>query len=140
MRTLYKIITYVYHCLVELDSPNGTKAFPDSPEIVSITAYEGTTALLSSDVIGDHQPTILTWSKDEKQLPGEDTRFLVLGDGALLIENVRASDAGIYVCFAGNEMAANEQTVELTVKKPQDALQKPNPWQNPSTPIDHVTK
>ena len=37
-------------------------------------------------------------------------------------------------------MAADEQTVELTVKKPQDALQKPNPWQNPGTPIDHVTK
>ena len=129
----------MHHCLVELDTPNGTTAVPDSTELVSITAYEGTTALLPSDVIGD-QPTILTWSKDEKQLSEEDPRFLVLGDGALLVESVRDSDAGIYACFAGNEMAADEQRVELTVKKQQDALQKPNPWQNPSTPIGHVTK
>ena len=89
-------------------------------------------------MIGDHQPTVLTWRKDEKQLSQEDPRFLVLGDGTLLIGSVRASDAGIYVCFVGNEMSVDEQTVELTVKKQQDALQKPNPWQNPSTLIGRV--
>ena len=122
-----------------MDTPNYATAVPNSSELLSITAYEGTTALLPSDVIGDRQATI-QWSKKEKQLLGEDPRFLVARDGALLIGSVQASDAGTYVCSAGSEMAGDKQRVKLTVKRQHDALRKPNPWQNPSTLVGHVTK
>ena len=103
--------------------------------MLGITAYEGTTTLLPSDVVGDPEPTI-TWSKNKKKLPGNDSRFLVVGDGALQIENIQTSDAGMYVCFAGNEMGADERKVKLVVKKRQV---EHNQWQSPSTLIDHVT-
>ena len=123
----------LYHCRLELDTPDepNTSTVSNVTELLNITAYEGTTTLLPSDVIGDPKPTI-SWRKDRKQLPGKNYRLMVLGDGALQIEDIQACDAGIYVCFAGNEMGADEQKVQLTVKK-QDAQQKCNPWQNPST-------
>jgi netrin-G3 ligand len=72
------------------------------------------------------------------RLPVKDPRFIVLGDGALVIGSVQASDAGYYICFIGTDKFVEEKTVELTVKT-QDELQENKPKQNSSTPIG-ITK
>ena len=89
--------------------------------------------LLLSDVVGDPEPQI-TWSENVKELPGEKSQSLVVGDGALQTEDIQDSDAGTYVCFPENKMGADERKVELVVKK----RQEPNQRQSPSTLIDLV--
>jgi hypothetical protein len=102
--------------LSELGSRDISRGILESIEMLGITVYEGTTALLPSDVVGDPEPKV-RWSKNKKTLPGNDPRILVVGDGALQIGNVQTSDAGIYICFAGNEMGADERKVQLVVKR-----------------------
>ena len=84
-------------------------------DVLSVDAYEGTTALLPCDTAGDPLPTI-KWYRDGKSLPGKDTRFHQLPNGALQITALRSSDSGSYRCVASNKAGTEEQTVELTVK------------------------
>ena len=84
-------------------------------DVLSVDAYEGTTALLPCDTAGDPLPTI-KWYRDGKSLPGKDTHFHQLPNGALQITALRSSDSGSYRCVASNKAGTEEQTVELTVK------------------------
>ena len=118
-----------------MNNRDGPKPYVDSTEILGITAYEGTTTLLPSDVVGDPEKTI-TWSKNKKELPGKDPLFLIVGDDATQKEDIQASDARNYICFAGNKMGADERKVELVVNQRQESNQR----QSPSTLIDHVAK
>ena len=94
---------------------------------LSVTAYEGTTALLPCDAAGTPKPKI-KWYFGKKRLPGGDARFVVLGNGALQISDVRNSDAGKYKCTATNDVGTDEQTAELTVRPADECKKKENQW------------
>ncbi|XP_065834681.1 receptor-type tyrosine-protein phosphatase S-like isoform X3 [Oscarella lobularis] len=98
----------------DTDSPSMTAPVITS-DVLSVDAYEGTTALLPCDTAGDPLPTI-KWYRDGKSLPGKDTHFHQLPNGALQITALRSSDSGSYRCVASNKAGTEEQTVELTVK------------------------
>lgn len=101
-----------------------------STESLSVTSYEGTTAVLPCDAMGDPKP-IIKWSYNGKELPGRDGRFVVLGDGSLQITNVKTSDCGAYRCSARNDAGTDDQAVELTVRGTEEATKKPNLWASP---------
>ncbi|XP_076450567.1 uncharacterized protein LOC143286732 isoform X2 [Babylonia areolata] len=51
---------------------------------------------------GQPKPKV-TWSKDGVDIyPGMDSNYLVLDDGTLIVESVRAEDVGEYTCEASN--------------------------------------
>ena len=106
---------------------------PESPvkssEVLSITSYEGTTVILPCDATGDtNTKPKIQWFFGDTFLPGGDSRFVVLGDGALQISGVQNSDCGMYRCTATSDEGTNEQTVELVVHSRDEAEKQLNLW------------
>ena len=98
-----------------------------SGESVSVTSYEGTTAVLPCDAAGEPKP-IIKWFRNGKEISEKDEHFVILGDKSLQIANVMASDSGKYRCTATNSSGVDEQVVELIVRSATEAEKKPNVW------------
>ncbi|XP_022241027.1 neogenin-like isoform X2 [Limulus polyphemus] len=73
--------------------------FEEEPQ--DVTVYPGQTAYFPCTIQGIPLPEI-TWFKDEQPLALDLTRMIVLPSGALEIDIVQTSDAGIYKCNASN--------------------------------------
>ncbi|XP_065834055.1 receptor-type tyrosine-protein phosphatase S-like isoform X2 [Oscarella lobularis] len=94
---------------VEMSSMKHFKDEDPTSASLLVEVYEGSTALLSSNVTESYE---IGWYRGEMCLPGKDTRFQQLSDGDLQITAVRSSDSGTYRRAASSD----EQTVELIVK------------------------
>ncbi|XP_062509499.1 receptor-type tyrosine-protein phosphatase F-like isoform X2 [Corticium candelabrum] len=104
-----------------------------SVESLSVTSYEGTTAVLPCDAAGEPKP-IIKWFRNGKEISEKDEHFVILGDKSLQIANVMASDSGKYRCTATNSSGVDEQVVELIVRSATEAVKKPNFWTSGDTP------
>ena len=65
------------------------------PEVLNISV--GRTISANCTAVGDGSP-VLTWSRENGQLPVERSR--VLANNTLMIQNVKVADSGRYVCTA----------------------------------------
>ncbi|KAH8387797.1 hypothetical protein KR093_009477, partial [Drosophila rubida] len=68
----------------------------------NVTALDGKDATISCRAVGAPNPNI-TWIYNETQLVEISSRVQILESGDLLIANIRASDAGLYICVRANE-------------------------------------
>ncbi|XP_062509482.1 receptor-type tyrosine-protein phosphatase epsilon-like [Corticium candelabrum] len=100
---------------------------------LSVTSYEGTTAVLPCDAAGEPKP-IIKWFRNGKEISEKDEHFVILGDKSLQIANVMATDSGKYRCTATNCSGVDEQVVELIVRSAAEAEKKPNVWTSGDTP------
>jgi len=69
--------------------------------------------VLNCLVSGDPEPTI-SWLKNGTQLTS-GTKYMILENGSLWIENVADSDAGDYSCLATNEAGNDTAPTTLIV-------------------------
>lgn len=104
-------------------------------EAKSKEAEEHGTISIRCNATSNPRPSSIEWFKE-----GTNERFLS-GD-VLQLNNIRASDAGNYICLATNEMAlSNGKTVHRTGNSTVSLLVRHRPGQayiNPSKPIVHV--
>ncbi|XP_025081800.1 protogenin-like isoform X2 [Pomacea canaliculata] len=57
-------------------------------------------------------PAVIVWQKDNSQLPSNNDRFIQFPTGALQIQNVQASDAGMYRCMAAQNFNSLQDEVD----------------------------
>ncbi|KAK3107099.1 hypothetical protein FSP39_007139 [Pinctada imbricata] len=80
---------------------------------VDITTREAETVEFPCDVVGD-QPLDVEWKKEGGFIAYG--RMRTLRDHTLRIENVQASDAGVYICVAKNKVGTAEAVARLIVQ------------------------
>ncbi|XP_076366090.1 neogenin-like isoform X4 [Tachypleus tridentatus] len=106
--------------------------FEEEPQ--DVTVYPGQTAYFPCTIQGIPVPEI-TWFKDEQPLVLDLTRMLILPSGALEIDIVQTSDAGIYKCNASNvDKFQVSSSGRLTVNLNHDEANKRAPPKFISTP------
>ena len=80
---------------------------------VRTTVNESQTAILKCTADGN-PPTQVTWSKLNSSLPVG--RHVLESSGALIMNNVRPEDDGVYSCRAKNLLGSMNATTKLTVQ------------------------
>ncbi|XP_032597184.2 protein sidekick [Drosophila grimshawi] len=88
------------------------------------TALDGKDATISCRAVGAPNPNI-TWIYNETQLVEISSRIQVLDSGDLLIANIRASDAGLYMCVRANEAGSVKGEAYLSVLVRTQIIQPP---------------
>ncbi|KAL1124690.1 hypothetical protein AAG570_001314, partial [Ranatra chinensis] len=103
----------VINATIDIDVVVGPKftVLPKNPT----DAYEGSLVLMDCVAEGDPKPAI-HWDKNSAMDNFDKTRFQVLENGSLLIDDVRASDEGKYGCTAGNSGGLKRYEVSLVVR------------------------
>ncbi|XP_044525377.1 obscurin-like protein 1 [Gracilinanus agilis] len=97
-----------------------------------VRALSGTDAILRCCLTGSPPPTVL-WEKDGQQLEAS-SRLCLQTEGAehsLLVREVGAPDAGVYVCRAQNSCGEAYAAAALTVQEPSEAEPTPSLSQGP---------
>lgn len=93
---------------------------PDPPEIVdmpdTVAVPEGSDARLPCVSQGNPNTDFTNWTRHGEDLRSQ-SRFAVLEKGALLIQDVRRTDAGEYACTPYNKVGAGmTKTTKLVLK------------------------
>lgn len=84
----------------ELDEvPVGYPHIVQSPSVKAVEF--GRPALMNCEAVGDPEP-VISWLKNSVPVDTFDQRLQILPSGALLINETRESDEGIYECVAEN--------------------------------------
>lgn len=85
------------------------------PEIVTSS---GETAVLPCATEGSPQPSI-EWTKENGEsikLGDDNSRYKLLLDGSLQIEDVNQNDTGNYVCTASNPAGTAQKSTRLIIQ------------------------
>ncbi|EDW78444.2 uncharacterized protein Dwil_GK16432 [Drosophila willistoni] len=90
----------------------------------NVTALDGKDATILCRAIGAPNPNI-TWIYNETQLVEISSRVQILESGDLLISNIRASDAGLYICVRANEAGSVKGEAFLSVLVRTQIIQPP---------------
>ncbi|XP_032295843.1 protein sidekick isoform X7 [Drosophila virilis] len=90
----------------------------------NVTALDGKDATISCRAVGAPNPNI-TWIYNETQLVELSSRVQILESGDLLISNIRASDAGLYICVRANEAGTVKGEAYLGVLVRTQIIQPP---------------
>ncbi|XP_066571076.1 matrix-remodeling-associated protein 5 [Amia ocellicauda] len=97
------------------------KVVPDSPKIsskeqTSLWVQLGKPAHLNCEATGDPSPTIIWLSPSNEVITSSTSRYLVMGDGTLVIRKVGMADPGTYACVARNSAGDDIKNVKLEVE------------------------
>ncbi|XP_071549692.1 roundabout homolog 2-like [Panulirus ornatus] len=92
------------------------------PPVISVrprnlTVIPDAVALLVCKAEGDPVPRV-TWTKDQVELPEDDTRITLLDSGTLQINDVREEDGGQYTCSATSEAGTSVVSSYVQVVDP----------------------
>lgn len=79
------------------------------------TVYQGHTAILHCQAVGDPEPYIHWVVKDKPLDISKNRRFQKMPNGSLLITDVSAEDTGRYTCVAGNSCNIKGRVAQLYV-------------------------
>ncbi|XP_030078896.1 protein sidekick isoform X9 [Drosophila hydei] len=90
----------------------------------NVTALDGKDATISCRAVGAPNPNI-TWIYNETQLVELSSRVQILESGDLLISNIRAADAGLYICVRANEAGSVKGEAYLGVLVRTQIIQPP---------------
>ncbi|XP_030377973.1 protein sidekick [Scaptodrosophila lebanonensis] len=90
----------------------------------NVTALDGKDATISCRAVGAPNPNI-TWIYNETQLVEISSRVQILESGDLLISNIRATDAGLYICVRANEAGSVKGEAYLGVLVRTQIIQPP---------------
>ncbi|XP_041447890.1 protein sidekick isoform X6 [Drosophila obscura] len=90
----------------------------------NVTALDGKDATISCRAIGSPNPNV-TWIYNETQLVEISSRVQILESGDLLISNIRATDAGLYICVRANEAGSVKGEALLSVLVRTQIIQPP---------------
>ena len=92
---------------------------PSSPPSI-VTSTPPTLTVALGDTLqfvclasGFPQP-VVTWFKDDREQPNY-SRVTIIPGGALTIENVRVTDAALYMCVASNALGTDSKTFNVTI-------------------------
>lgn len=108
---IYRVLDYV-NCLSFLLSV--TPTITDMPDTVAVP--EGSDARLPCFSVGNPSTHLTNWTRHGESLASHP-RFAVLEKGSLLIQNVRRTDAGEYVCTPYNKVGGGvSKTTTLVLK------------------------
>ncbi|KAH8397906.1 hypothetical protein KR222_006052, partial [Zaprionus bogoriensis] len=90
----------------------------------NVTVLDGKDATISCRAVGAPNPNI-TWIYNETQLVEISSRVQILESGDLLVSNIRASDAGLYICVRANEAGTVKGEAYLSVLVRTQIIQPP---------------
>uniref|UniRef100_A0A3Q0R4U7 Inactive tyrosine-protein kinase 7 n=1 Tax=Amphilophus citrinellus TaxID=61819 RepID=A0A3Q0R4U7_AMPCI len=83
------------------------------------TVYQGHTAILHCQAVGDPEPHIHWIIKDKALDISKNRRFHKMPNGSLVIRDVTTDDTGRYTCVAGNSCSIKDRVAQLyAVDKP----------------------
>ncbi|XP_021932261.1 inactive tyrosine-protein kinase 7-like isoform X2 [Zootermopsis nevadensis] len=90
------------------------RVYPQNPT----EAYEGYPVMIHCIAEGDPKPTV-KWDRNSNFSGFDRSRFHVLENGTLLVQEVHMADSGKYGCTAGNSGGFKREEVTLIVRSPE---------------------
>lgn len=97
-----------------------TPSIMEGPEDVEVSW--GGTAVFHCRVEGDPVPAVV-WMHDDQEIPMDGSKYKLMDDGSLMIQDTQDTDNGYYECMAKNidgEIKSRPARMIVTLNEPND--------------------